>query len=146
MTTQVPVAKQALFNAVRNQITDPSVLLVWTQPVIDHPGDIVALGDVERTAKPIVMIGSGGAGWIEEEFHITTIVSVFRAGDDFEGTEWHAWDLLDAIENAVRIDPSLAGTVIVAEPTDSHMKVAWTADHKGILAEGEIVVRCVART
>jgi hypothetical protein len=144
-STTIPAAKQAIFDAVRNQITDGAVLVVYSQPGVDHPNDIVAVGNVRRTTKPVTFIGSGGDGWIEETYRVDVVVSVFRSGDDFQGTEWAAWDLIADIEAAVRTDPSLGGVVIAAYPEASTLEAGWSADHKGVLAEGDCTIFCTAR-
>lgn len=142
-----PAAKAAIFAAVRAQISDSSVLVCYTAPASnDRPNDILAVGDVfNRVTTPTVMMGSGGTGWITEVYMVCVAVSSFRGGNDFQSTEWAAWNLIADIESAVRSDPSLGGVVIDAYPADSSVSTAWEDNAKGVLAEGSVNIRCTAQ-
>lgn len=142
----VPLAKLAVYNATLAQVNDPSVTVSYDDP---SPGqltdDVIAVGDVERKITPFAMVASGQAGWLDEEYSLSIIVSVYRGGDDARTAFERACVLVDFVVAGVRADPSLGGVVVVAHPEDVSYDAQWEDDHKGRLVTATVRVRCRAR-
>lgn len=143
----VPAAKQALYTAIVTEIADPEVLVSYDITGVDLPDDIVVVGNVERQVRPSSYVGSGGQFWLEEEYEIAVGVSVFRGGAGVEtasAVDVRFWQLISIIEAAIRVDPSLGGIVTEARPQITRTENGPEKSHKGLIAEGELKVHCLA--
>ena len=141
----VPAAKLFLHSGLTTLINDPAVLVSYDPPGSFQPDDIVMIGAVDRQVVPYQMVGSGGAGWLDEFYSIEVVVSVFRGGDDARTVFERACTLADQVVEVVRSDPSLGGAVVVAHPEQSRYEPAFEEDHKGRLVTVTIPIACRAR-
>jgi len=141
----VPTAKLYLLTQITALINDPAVLVSYDEPGPNQPDDIVMVGDVERLVTPYNMVGSGGAGWLDEDYTVEVVVSVFRGGDDARTTFERACVLADQVVFVVRTDPSLGGAVVIAHPQTVRYGGAWDDKHLGRLVTATVDVRCRAR-
>jgi hypothetical protein len=106
------------------------------------PDDIISVGDVMRTIDTFQMVGSGGAGWLDESFTVMVTVSVYRGGDNAQAVFERACVLAAAVEAAVRNDPTLGGAVTQAHPSVAEYMASWEAEHKGRVAEIIMHISC----
>jgi hypothetical protein len=141
----VPAAKLYLYTQITALINDAAVLVAYDPPSTYQPDDIVMVGAVDRQVVPYQMVGSGGAGWLDETYQIEVVVSVFRGGDNARTAFERACTLADQVVYVVRSDPSLGGAVVVAHPEVSRYEPAWEEDHKGRLVTVTIPINCRAR-
>lgn len=140
-----PAAKVFLVAAITAQIADPDVSVLYDSPGPFVEKDVIAVGRVMRDMRISHMVGSGGTGWIDEDYSIEIQVAVFRGGDDAAAVDARAWQLIAAVETTIRNDPSLGGLVIVAHPARSATDGTWENSHKGRLVDASIEVRIQAR-
>lgn len=109
----------------------------------DVPNDIIALGEVVRTVEPVSLVGSGGQGWLNEEYEIECTVSSWTGSGPEQGDNTiplamiaRAWQLVAYVETAIRTDPSLGDLVNVAYPMAATAPVVgWTEKPVGLAAE-----------
>ncbi|PJN22419.1 hypothetical protein [Kitasatospora sp. CB02891] len=157
--SSVPAARLWLFKALAAQLTpdsglvngqghygDPnaSLLVCLDEPGTYQPADIVSVGRVARDISVSSMVGSGGAGWLEEHYTIAIVIEVAR-GDDAQSAFERAADLVDQVVAVVRTDPTLGGTVLVARPTTNTIDVLWASDHTGRVGQAELSITCMQR-
>jgi len=141
----VPLAKLYLFNQITTLVNDAAVLVSYDQPGPNQPDDIIMIGAVDRQVVPYQMVGSGGAGWLDETYTIAVSVEVYRGGDDARTAFERACVLADTVVAAVRGDPSLGGAVVVAHPAQVRYAPAWEEKHLGRIVEVVVDVACRAR-
>lgn len=141
----VPAAKLYLHSHITTLINDTSVLVSYDPPGPFQPDDIVMVGAVDRQVGPYQMVGSGGAGWLDETYSIEVVVSVYRGGDDARTAFERACALADQVVFVVRTDPSLGGAVVVAHPEQSRYEPTFEDEHKGRLVTVTIPIACRAR-
>lgn len=124
----------------------PPPLVCRDGPGTNVPPDVVSVGVMtNRATSKAAMVGSGGAGWLDETYELQVIVSVFRGGDAAEMVDLRVAELEAAVEATVRADPSLAGTVLTAYPATSRVESSWDPDHKGRVADLFLEVSCQAQ-
>lgn len=160
------VAQAALIAAINLQpavlatpdgFTSPDILVCEGQPTEDPVSekDVIIIGwqpqdgsGVLQTFVPSQLVGSGGPGWLREDYHIPVHVSVYRGGDDVPGVRTRCKALVEAIDTAVRTDPSLAGHVHQAYPSShTFTGVAWAGSGNSVngrVMTCNIVVTCLA--
>lgn len=130
-----PQVKAYLFTQLQTAITPvtgSSLLVCYDEPGPNEPDDIVSVGDVTtRTTTPLAMVGSGGAGWLIEDYSIEVVVDCYRGGDDPQTVTERAWALIGQVETVVRNDPSLGGLAIEAKPGSCRSESMWDDAHKG---------------
>jgi hypothetical protein len=149
--SSIPAVRRYLFDQLTAQLTtDPAfpkaqLLVVYDQPGPFQPDDIVSIGKVSRQVAVSSLVGSGGAGWLEERFQVEVIVDVFRGGDYAQAAFERAVALVDAVCAVVRGDPSLGGCVLEARPAGSTYDSEWDDEHKGRHCVGTIEVDCYQR-
>ena len=141
----VTSAMAFLFSGITSAINDSEVLVSYGIPGPGQPDDIVYIGSVDRTATPYQMVGSGQAGWIDEQYDVEVVISSFRGGDDSRAVFERATSLADTVISVVRTDPSLGGVVQLAYPSDVSYVPAWDNDHKGYSTDVTLTIRCRAR-
>jgi hypothetical protein len=150
-SSSAPAARRFLFDQLTAQLTpDPAfpksqLLVVYDSPGPFQPDDIVAVGKVHRQINPNSLVGSGGAGWLEESYQIEILIDVFRGGDYAQATFERAVALTDAVCAAVRSDPSLGGAVLSARPTTSTHDSEWDDEHKGRRCVSALEIDCYQR-
>jgi hypothetical protein len=146
--SSVPTAKAWLFNQLTANIDTAGVTeqsqVVYAQPTTYLAPNIIAVDKVNREVTQAHMVGSGGAGWLREQYTIEVVISCMRGGSDFLSLETDFWALVALVESTVRTDPSLGGAVSVARPTRGDALSAFTDDHNGILCEGTFPIDCLA--
>src|SRR5258708_2638167 len=119
-----------LLSAITTQINDTSVLVVEGPPGPYQPEDIVSVAsDITLDSVPHAFVGSGGAHWIQESYRVSVIVSVHRAGDNMSLVWKRAKALSDAVDTAVRTDPTLGGAVQLSYPSRSIFSSYWADNH-----------------
>lgn len=108
-------------------------LVVYDRPGIYRPPELVVIGKVyDRRVTEFAMVGSGGNGWLKEDFEFEAIVDVFRPGESLQVEAYNrAWQLMSLIETVVRTDPSMGGLVIRSRPDRSYDDSEWERDGKG---------------
>lgn len=124
-----------------------NILVQEGMPGPDQPEDILIVNTgVHQTAVPHWMVGSGGSGWLEETFRVGVRIEVYRGGDDAPATRTRCKALADAVDVAVRTDPSLGGAVLWAYPASHTFSAAdWDSAGKGRLMSCEMEIECMAR-
>lgn len=107
-------------------IADGSILVCYDAPGPFQPDDIIAVMDAETDDMPVVqLVGGGLAGWLDEHYTLTIVVSVHRGGDDPQTVFERAAALAAIVVDVVRQDPSLGGRVIVAKPQQLSFQSDW---------------------
>jgi len=148
-SSSVPAARRYLYEQLTAQLTpDPDfpksqLRVVYDQPGTFQPDDIVAIGRVTRQTSVSSMVGSGGAGWLEERYQVEVIIDVFRGGGDYsQQTFDRAMALTDAVCAVVRADPTLGGAVLVARPASSTHESELDEEHKGRHCVATLEIDC----
>lgn len=141
----IPAAKLYLHTQITALINDAAVLVSYDPPGPNQPDDIVMVGAVDRQVVPYQMMGSGQAGWLDEQYSVEVVVSVYRGGDDARTAFERACTLADQVVYVVRTDPSLGGAVVVAHPEQSRYEPVHEDEHKGRLVTVTIPIACRAR-
>lgn len=130
-----PAVKAYLMTALaaRTELTGstPPAELSYDVPGTFLADDVVVVGDVDVSFAPLQMVGSGGAGWLDEHYTVDVVVDVVRGADDAQGAFQRAATLAAAAIDIVRQDPSLGGLVIQAAPSRLTFESNWQEDGKG---------------
>lgn len=142
----VPGVKAYLYTTIkaRAEMAEP-VLVSYDEPGPNQPDDIVVIGDVVRTVEVVQMVGSGGAGWLDERYSITVLVESFISDDKAQVVFERAAALADVVVDVVRLDPSLGGRVIESAPSMSEQVGGWDEEHGGRLSSLTVTVTAHAR-
>lgn len=135
----VPRAKSFLFTQTQAALDllpalgYAAPLLTYDRPGIYRPPELIVIGKIyDRRVSGFAMVGSGGAGWLKEDYELEVIVDVFRPGESLQIEAYNrAWELMSLIENVVRADPSLGSLVIRARADRSYDDSEWERDGKG---------------
>lgn len=126
--------RDQVMTALQDQVIPGFALVVcYDRPGQYRPPEIVVIGKIyDRRVDGFTMVGSGGAGWLKEEYEFECIVDVFRPGESLQIEAYdRAWQLMSIVETVVRTDPSLGGLVIRARPDRSYDDSEWERDGKG---------------
>lgn len=108
--------------------------------------DQVTIGDVgNRTVRRTQMVGTGGAGWLYEEYTLDIEVMSWQGGQNLQLVVERAWRLLGQVEAFIRSDPSLGNLVIVAYPSSSKSTAGYMDDKKGVSCVIDVTVDVEAR-
>lgn len=141
-------AKASLFTSLTASLTPvagESLLVCYDEPGPNQPDDIVSVGVVDRALTRVGMIGSLGGGAFEDAVTVHVTVSVYRGGDDAQTVFERACDLIDAVVDVVRADPTLGGIALRAWPKSFVVgEAAWEESHNGRVSETDIPIECVA--
>jgi hypothetical protein len=123
--------------------TNPAseLLICDGEPGTYEPDDVVWLGDVHQDYEPEQTTGSGGPGWLREDYQQHIHVEIYRGGDDPTGCFGRARALADLVVAIVRSDPSLGGAVTRARPASATHSSRWEDDGRGRVVAIEIVIR-----
>lgn len=142
--SSIPAARAWLFAQLQVQLPFSSgVLVCLDEPGPNQPDDIVSVGDVHQTYSPFAGVGSGGEGWLREDYSVEVTVDCYRGGDDAAGVFAAARTLADLVVNVVRSDPSLGDAVDRARPGTVLHTSAWDEDHKGRQTVITIPIECL---
>lgn len=110
-----------------------------------QPDDLIVVAEeIQQSYREHNLVGTGGSGWLLEEFNISVVVDVYRGSDNYRTTRQRCETLVNAVDDAVRNDPSLAGAVITAWPSLHQYSQVWEEDGKGTRCKCEIVISCRA--
>ena len=141
-TSTIAAARTALIAAINqqpavtanNQPYSP-VLVRVGPPGTYIPEDMIIVGEQVRQAYQVhEMRGDGGQGWLQEDYKMTVLVDSWRGGDDSSVAMLRCEALVNAVDDAIRNDPSLNSTVTVAWPSAHEYSIGWEEDHKGWVA------------
>ncbi|HWU23262.1 MAG TPA: hypothetical protein VN088_17115 [Nocardioides sp.] len=142
--SSIPAARAWILAGLQAQYPDSSgVLVCLDEPSTDEPDSIISVGDVHQTYSPEQDVGSGGAGWLREDYTITVTVDCVRGGDDAAGVFAAARQFADMVVAVVRSDPSLGGAVDRARPGSVTHTGGWTDDHMGRQSVIDIGIDCL---
>ena len=142
--SSIPAARAWLYAGLQSLYPVASgVLVCLDEPSTDQPQDIIAVADVHQTYGPFQTVGSGGAGWLTEEYSVQVIVDCWRGGDNAALVFTQARTLADAVVALVRSDPSLGGAVDRARPGIVAHESAWLGDQQGRQTVITIPVDCL---
>lgn len=121
---------------------DPSasLLVCLDGPDTDVPEDVVSIGDVRITYDPLQTVGSGGPGWLTENYTVTVDIQVARGTTDSAVTAARALALANAVAAVVRADPSLGGLVDRARPATADFATGWDDNGTGRVTSVEMTV------
>lgn len=140
----VPLAVGYLFDNIKTTVNDPAVKISYGPPPPGSSGDMIVIEGVSREILEARIVGSGGAGWLDEIYIIDVNCWVFRGGDNGRPVMERAAVLADTVVFVVRSDPSLGGAVIVANPTNVEYTPSLDEEHRGLLIEARVSIRCRA--
>jgi hypothetical protein len=153
MSSPASTAPQVLAWLVANvPAALPATLL--GSPVIVQYGDMgtnvppcfITVGaTVAAVNTPWEMVGTGGAGWLEERYRVEVQVSAFEGGDSFQATAEAAYLMWQAVASTVRGNPTIDGLVITAYPASHDLTQLWEQNHKGPIAEIRAEIEVHAR-
>jgi hypothetical protein len=119
------------------------VLVSYGIPGTYNTPAAIAVGTrITATARMEQLVGSGGPGWLYENYQLEVMVEAFLGGDDPQSVEQAAYSLWQVVADVVRDDPQLGGLVIVAYPSKWESVSSWDPNHKGRVCQitGEIDV------
>ena len=139
----------ALVTAINTQVatlTDGATVLVCEgPPTLYQPDDIITVGEFsDELFSPHALVGSGGAGWLQEDYRIGVKIDIYRGSDSVLLVRQRLSSLIAAVNTAVRTDPSLGGTCYLAYPEQAHRTLEWDPDAKGVRGICEAVIHCQA--
>lgn len=132
----IPAFRAALRTAIEEEVDDPAVLVFYDEPTTANlPNDVISVGAVEVTTLPTQIVGSGGAGWLREEYVVTVICYAYNPDgakpDAAEVAFARGSALYGAVVEAVRRDPSFDDLVVVAKPESALFDPAWDIKRAG---------------
>jgi hypothetical protein len=142
----MPAVKAYLYTQLtaRAELADP-VGVFYDMPTVTPPDDLVYLGDCRGKNVITRMVGSGGAGWLDEHYELDIVVDVVRGDDDPKANDEQALALLAAVVDTVRLDPSLGGLVIQAAPGRFSLTSEPNEEHLGRNTTAVLTVEVHAR-
>lgn len=140
----VPAVRAAIAAGVTALINDPSVVVSDGPPSVTKD-DMIVIDGVTREVRYSGFVGSGGAGWLEEIYHLKVVVQSFRGGDNFPTVIARAWALTSVVETFVRTDPSIGALLIVSHPEQSDESDLWEENNKGPIVTITTPIYCHAR-
>ncbi len=111
--------------------------------------DGIYIAKVDRTIARNEMSGNS-VGALREDYVIVVEIAVFRggdtvnAGDTTSAHELRCWNLINAVESAIRADRTLGGAVPDAWPETSTMISEWDPENMGRRARSTVNVHCWA--
>lgn len=129
----VPAVKAALKTALEGRSELANIVLVEYGPATTWLADeMILLGGTQGRMSVARMVGSGGAGWLDEDYVLSVSVLLFRGEDDAQAAEARLHALAAVVFDTVRLDPSIGGLVTQAEPSTFTTELAWDDEHLGI--------------
>jgi hypothetical protein len=135
-TSGVDAAVTNLIAAINTQpailAASPFVQVVEGPPTLSMEDDLIVVAEhIQQMYQPHAVVGSGGSKWLIEEILISITVDVFRGGDNATTTRQRCETLVNAVDDAVRNDPTLGGAVYMAYPSLHQYSQTWDFDAKG---------------
>ena len=131
-TSSAPTAVANLLSAITTQTNTlaPSGYafgIVRGEPQSNLPLDeaIFVMEVRSRSLQRVQMVGGGGYGYLREDYIIPVEIRVMRGGDNVIDVEARAWQLVGAIETAIRSDLTLGGAVLEAWPESQDLTSEW---------------------
>lgn len=122
-----------------------SLIVCMDDPGTYQPGDVVVIGDVTNEFGTNSLVGSGGAGWLEERYRVTIDIEVWRGTDDASAVSRRAYLLAGVICNVVRADPGMGGLVLISRPATANYTGTVPEDHFGRLGQLSLEIECFQR-
>lgn len=107
----VPAAKAGLLSLLQARPGLAGVQIEWAHPGAHIRDEAVYLGDTDDT-QDAVYLGNRAR---RQRYVVEVVVTVLRRGNDPRAAEERCWELVAEVEDAVRDDPQLAGSVDVAQ-------------------------------
>jgi hypothetical protein len=138
----IPAAKAALLTALQARAGLTGVDVRWGLPAqTPDVTERVYVGDADNIDREWAALGGQR---VNEDYVLQVIVETFQFGDDQRATEERFWVLVNEVEQALRGDLRLAGTVREAGLDGvTDQKVGPTDEGWG--ATGVVRIRCQAR-
>jgi hypothetical protein len=121
------------------------LLVAYDAPGTDQPEDIVVIGEVSTEYNTNSLVGSGGAGWLEERYRVTVDIEIFRGGDSAKAVSDRAHLLAGQVINIVRADPTLGANVLIGRPAASTYKGDVSDDHSARLGTLSLQIEAYQR-
>ena len=144
-TSAVNAALTAIVSAVTASVNDTSVLITEGPPTLNQPDDLIVIGErINQQYAPHALVGSAGSGFLHETFQVSIVIDVFRGGDNFTTTRSRCMALSKLCDDAIRNDPTLAGSVYLAYPSDHSYEQLWEVDSKGTRVKCDMFIHCQA--
>ena len=148
----VPAAIAALTSQIQAQVTgnegaNAGAVAVFTgDEDANRPNDrIIVATNVDRRVRHDAFIGSYQTGALEEDYVIDVLVSSYSGDPDGVANMTRAWTLAGYVETAVRTDPSLGSTIVVATPAGTKGGQSyWTDSPTG--RQTDIIVMVEVKT
>lgn len=110
---------------------DPVLVSYGIPGTYNTPAAIAVGTRIIGTNRMEQLVGSGGAGWLYENYQLEVMTEAFLGGDDPQSVEQAAFSLWQLVSDVVRDDPSLGGLVVVAYPARWESQSSWDPNHKG---------------
>jgi len=104
--------------------------------------DGIYIPKVERNAQIFQMVSGPVFGWLREDYVLPFECFTYRGGDDYLTVHQRIWGLVNAVEQAVRADPTLGNVVVEAVPESSPVTYGW--NETGRVATATVNVKCFA--
>jgi hypothetical protein len=128
---------------ITSQVTP--VLVYEGPPTLNQPDDFITVAEhIQQMYQPHAVVGTGGSNWLIEEILVSVEVTVYRGGDTFKTSRQRCETIVNAIDDAVRNDPTLAGAVYLAYPTLHQYTQKWEVDAKGTFCNCAMQILCRA--
>lgn len=158
--TTVGQARLNILAAIQTQTASLSLpsgysLVVQLEPLGQNaPEQRILVGRARVQNVIESFVGSGGQHWIDERYTIEVTCFAFRGGEDQASTFTDCVALVNAVQTAVRNDPSLGlaqgsapagmGYVIQAYPARLEWTTDWSENGQGIVVECLVEVDVMA--
>lgn len=110
-TSTIPAFKAALLLALTNRAGLTGVQVTYGAPLPQPTREWIWLGDVDGQQDAAAF----GHSRREEEFGMTVLIGVTRGGTDQQATSERAFTIAAEIENELRTNADVSGTVRLAE-------------------------------
>lgn len=135
--------RAALVTAINARLVTQSItnVIVTQFPSLGESviSDRIFLGRIRVNQEPLSM--GGASRQVAEDIEIDLFVEAWAAGgdlDDLSAAEARAETLLSAVENALRADSDVGGTLMFAELSSFEVVPVPTADRVGVTVEAVI--------
>lgn len=152
ITTTVPAAIDALLAAITTTVAADSqanqILIAEVLEQADDPLEVILVAEAEETLsiKPFCFTGGMTArNSMFETYTLDVKVSKYEGSYLPDDLIQRTFVLCGYVENAVRSDPSLGGTVLVAYPESRRvLSPEWAGEVAGLLMEVTIPIHVEA--
>ena len=154
--TSVSAAVAFLFAGLTSTITAETGHDLWIEygepladnegePVEVEPDDQIFLVEVSNRPAPFALVGSLGAGAMQETFGIKLMVRCQREDADATAAFDRCVALVNAIASVARTDPTLGGAVLTARP-DAVIYPSPASANNGTrrICQTDVTINCFA--